>query len=68
MSFGQDDRLPVPDSRLSRVLEKFPRSQHQPSLKTSNHYSGGAHGLDFGLYGSGLRLLPTESGMRFSFP
>jgi len=27
----------------------------------------GMHGLDFGFFGSGLRLLPTGSGVRLSF-
>jgi len=30
-------------------------------------YIRGVHGLDFGFFGSGLQLLPTGSGVRFSF-
>jgi len=35
-------------------------------LKRWDVHSKGVHGLGFGLFGSGLRLLPAGSGVRFS--
>jgi len=68
----EKNRSPPPLRQQTGFLDFASTKKHAESASVDSKLrflsTSDVHGLDFGFFGSGLRVLPTGSGVRFSLP